>query len=324
MLFLFHSLISRIATLWLITVCLFFVFDAAPGDPMLKLSQHARISANRLTQIRDVHGLGKTSVTRYLDWLGGLLQADFGKSIFTTEPVSEMIAARLGNTLLLMIPAFTLAILISILIGTVIALRRSAVLSISLSAISYVFQAIPIVWFGTVLVYWGYTQLWNPFTGGPLFPAGGTMSLGHEASLPNRIGHIVLPLICLVVPWAAIYIKYVAVAVDDALFQPHVLVAKGKGLPTTTIILRHVLRNALPYVVTLVALDLSLLFAGAFYVEYVFSWPGMGRLFQEAAARQDYPVLLGVSIVSATIVVAGNFLADIAQYYLDRRVSVNG
>jgi peptide/nickel transport system permease protein len=165
-----------------------------------------------------------------------------------------------------------------------------------------------------------YVWLDNPFTGGPLLPAGGMYTLGAARTLSNLIWHMILPVGVLCATWVAWYSRFFRASMLETLNADYVRTATAKGLPRRRVIYGHAGRNAVIPLVTLIALDLPSVFAGALFVETIFSWPGMGRLFWEAARGRDYPVLMAVIMINAVLIILANLIADMLYAKLDPRV----
>ncbi|MFN2144897.1 MAG: ABC transporter permease, partial [Anaerolineales bacterium] len=181
-------------------------------------------------------------------------------------------------------------------------------------------QSLPVYWLGLGLILIFYVTLKNPFNGTPLFPGGGMNTFGKEGDFLDTIWHLVLPVTALSLGWAAWYSRFLRSSMLDVLHEDYIRTARAKGVIDRKVYYKHALRNAILPLVTLIALDLPTLFAGALFVETIFSWPGMGRLFWDAARGRDYPVLLGVVMITAVLIIGANILADLAYGLLDPQV----
>jgi peptide/nickel transport system permease protein len=179
---------------------------------------------------------------------------------------------------------------------------------------------VPIYWLGLMAILIFYVWLNNPFTGGPLLPSGGMYSLGSGRELGDLLWHMILPVGTLSLAWIAWYSRFFRASMLDVLNADYIRTAHAKGLTSQRVIYTHALRNAVMPLVTMIALDVPSMFAGALFVETIFSWPGMGRLFWEAARGRDYPVLLGVILINAAVIVFANILADLLYALIDPRV----
>ena len=212
------------------------------------------------------------------------------------------------------------ALLIAIPFGIISAVRQYSVFDISVTTFSFAGQAIPEFWLGLILILVFYVWLENPFTGEPLLPAGGMYSLNAAFPLWDRIWHLILPVTAGALGWIAWYSRFLRSSMLDVIHQDYLRTARAKGLSERSVLYRHALRNALIPLVTMFALDLPYLFAGAVFIEMIFAWPGMGRLYYQAALQRDYPMLMAILIIGAAVIILSNLLADILYAYLDPRI----
>jgi len=231
----------------------------------------------------------------------------------------DEILDRLGNTLYLMLIAFAVVIVISLPVGVISALKQYSAFDMIATTIAFMGQAMPEFWLGVILIIVFYSVLSNPFTGEPLLPPGGMYSLGRNFSLVDRIVHLVLPVMTLAFGWISWYSRFLRSSMLGVIHQDYITTARAKGLPERVVVCRHALKNAALPLVTLVTLDLPYLFSGALYVEVIFSWPGMGRLFYDAATKRDYPVVMSIVMITATLIILFNLLADIVYAFFDPR-----
>ena len=178
----------------------------------------------------------------------------------------------------------------------------------------------PIYWLGLMGILLFYVTLDNPFTGKPLLPAGGMYAIGGPKVLEDLLWHMIMPVTTLSLAWPAWYSRFFRASMLEVLHADYVRTAHAKGLTERRVIYGHAMRNAIMPLITMIALDLPSLFAGALFVETIFSWPGMGRLFWEAARGRDYPVLLGVILINAGVIVMANIVADLLYSVIDPRV----
>jgi peptide/nickel transport system permease protein len=248
------------------------------------------------------------------------VRGDLGRSLQTGRPVTTEILERLPNTATLVLTAFVVTLLISIPVGIASAMRPYSAFDQVVTALAFMGQSIPIFWLGLMLILVFYFLLSNPFTGGPLFPPGGMATTGMEGSLANRAWHLVLPVAMLSATWIAWYTRFLRASMIEVLGLDYVRTARAKGLATSRVVFRHAFRNAALPLVTLIALDLPMIFSGALFTETIFSWPGMGRLFFQSALRRDYPVLMAIVMFTSVLIVLANLLADLAYAYVDPRI----
>ena len=341
--YILRRLLQTVGLLALLSVLLFALVNLAPGGPLSGQGQSRHIDPDKAELLKRQFGLDKPLPTQYLVWLvgndwmqvdkdgdgtldsygtrHGILRGDFGFSFRTRQPVLTEIGQRLPNTIYLMTITMGVAVLIALPIGIISAIRQYSTFDITVTTFSFAGQAIPEFWLGLILILIFYAWLKNPFTGEPLLPPGGmtsTNSVGFD--LGDRILHLILPVTTGALGWVAWYSRFLRSSMLEVIHQDYIRTARAKGLSNIKVMYKHALRNALIPLVTLLALDLPYIFGGAIFVEMLFSWPGMGRLYYQAALDRDYPILLAVLIIGAGFIILSNLLADIVYAYLDPRI----
>ncbi len=313
--------LQAIPILLLLSVILFGIVRLAPGGPLAQAERNPNVSAEQLAALRARLGLNQSLPVQYFKWLGAMvLSGDWGESIKFRRPVAEMIAERIPATLLLTGLSFLLTLLVAVPIGVLSASKPYSWFDYAITTLTFVGQSVPVYWLGLLLIVVFYLTLQNPFTGGPLFPAGGMTSIGQERNPLDVLWHLALPVTTLSLGWVAWYSRFLRANMRDVLHEDYIRVARAKGVTERAVLYKHAFRNALLPLVTLMALDLPSVFSGALFVETIFAWPGMGRLFWDAARGRDYPVLLAVVMVNAGLIVFCNLLADVLYGALDPRV----
>ncbi|MBN8582282.1 MAG: ABC transporter permease [Anaerolineae bacterium] len=315
-----RRILQTIPILFIISILLFLMVRSAPGGPLTAARRNPNISKEQLEIIEEKLGLNDPLPVQYGRWLGNMLKGDMGDSIKFRRPVSDMIGERIPNTLVLVGASFFVTLLLAIPIGIFSARKPYSPFDYFMTTVTFIGQAIPVYWLGLGLIVVFYITLKNPFTGDPLFPVGGMNSRGQEGNLLDTLWHLVLPVTALSLGWIAWYSRFLRSSMLDVLHEDYVRTARAKGLGEHGVYFKHALRNAILPLVTLIALDLPSLFAGALFVETIFSWPGMGRLFWDAAKGRDYPVLLGVVMITAVLIIVCNILADLAYGWLNPQV----
>jgi peptide/nickel transport system permease protein len=337
-----RRLLQAIPMLFLLSVVLFALVNIAPGGPLAGQGRTRHPKPKKREMLKRQFGLDKPLPVQYVVWLvgndwmrvdadgdgvaesfgerRGILRGDFGFSFKTRKPVLDEIAARLGNTAYLMTITLIVVAIIAIPVGVISAIKQYSFFDISVTTLSFMGQAIPEFWLGMILIIVFYTWLQNPFTGDPLLPAGGMKSLDEGFSLLDRAKHLILPVTMGAVGWVAWYSRFLRSGMLDVIHQDYIRTARAKGLSERLVMFRHALKNALIPLVTIFALDLPYIFAGSLYVEIIFSWPGMGRLYYNAATGRDYPLLMAILIIASAFTVIANLMADIAYGYLDPRI----
>ena len=321
---------------------MFALVNLAPGGPLSGHGQSRHIRPERAAMLKRQFGLDKPLPTQYLIWLigndrmkidtdgdgvtddygtrKGVLRGDFGFSFRTRKPVLEEIWLRLPNTAYLMVITLLVSLLIAIPAGILSAIKQYSPFDIAVTTFSFAGQAIPEFWLGLILILVFYVWLQNPFTGEPLLPAGGMYSLSGEPTIQNRIEHLILPVTAGALGWIAWYSRFLRSNMLDVIHQDYMRMARAKGLPNRLVIYKHGLRNALIPLVTMFALDLPYVITGAVFVETIFFWPGMGRLYYQSALQRDYPVLMAILIISGALIILSNLLADVLYGFLDPRI----
>ena len=318
--FILRRTLQALPLIFLISVIVFALLQLTPGGPLARFENDPTISEADLQGLRQKLGLDEPIYVRYGRWLVDILHADFGDSYITHQPVSEMIAERLPNTLRLMIPAFILTILLAVPLGIFSAIRQYSIFDHLTTTFAFAGQSIPIFWFGLMLIIFFYGRMTNPWTGANLFPPGGINSLDKSGDLLDSLWHMILPVSMLSLAWVSWYSRFLRTSMLDVIRQDYIRTARAKGLALVKVYWQHAFPNAIIPMITLIALDVSTLFAGAVYTETIFSWPGMGRLFYQSALRRDYPVLMAIVMITAVLIIFSNLLADILYAYFDPRI----
>jgi len=315
-----RRILQTIPILFIISILLFFLVRTAPGGPLTSARRNPNVTKEQIQALEEKLGLNDPLPVQYGRWMGDLLAGNLGESIKFRRPVNDMIAERIPNTLLLVGFSFLITLLLAVPIGIWSARKPYSAFDYSMTTITFIGQSIPIYWLGLGLIVIFYVTLKNPFTGTPFFPVGGMNTQGKSGDLLDTLWHLVLPVTALSLGWIAWYSRFLRSSMMDVLHEDYVRTAKAKGVNDRGVYYRHAFRNAILPLVTLIALDLPSLFAGALFVETIFSWPGMGRLFWDAAKGRDYPVLLGVVMITAVLIIVCNILADLAYGWLNPQV----
>jgi peptide/nickel transport system permease protein len=307
-----RRLLGTIPLILGISVVLFAVVHMAPGTPLDFYADNPNVTREALEQMRVAFGLDKPIPEQYVRWLFAFLSGNWGISFRTGQPVLEVILERLPATLLLSGTAFALSLMIAIPIGVLAATRRYSKLDTFFTIVSFSGISIPVFWVGLM------AQLLFAIWLGWL-PAGGYQTVGN-GSFMDIISHMIMPVCILSFATVAGWSRYVRASLIDVIGQDYIRTARAKGQTPRKVIWRHAMRNALMPIVTVVALDLVQIVSGAVITETIFSWPGIGRLFVEAMDGRDYPVLMGLMMISSFTMVAANFAADMIYTFIDPRV----
>ncbi|MBV9578392.1 MAG: ABC transporter permease [Chloroflexi bacterium] len=286
---------------------IFFLIHLTPGGPEAALANNPRTSPEDLQRLRERFGLTEPLPLQYLRWLTSAAHLDFGRSYFYARPAIDVVAERLGPTIQLGLMSYLVALL-GIPLGIVAALHRGRMTDGVIRLFTTLGHALPTWWFGlTLIVVLNSLIGWFPNgqgTGGPW----------------QWFIYIIFPAMVLGLGILVTFTRFVRSEALDVLNQDYIRTARAKGLPTPWVTTRHVLRNALLPVVTLLGYVLPFLFSGALITEYVFAWPGIGRLFYEAAVARDYPILLAILTMTTVATIVGTLIADVAYGIVDPRV----
>ena len=268
--------------------------------------------------------------SRYFKWLFAVLQGDFGRSNVEKRPAIDMILERLPNTLLLMSAAIIGELIVALPIGVISAIKQYSLFDHVFTILAYAGRSIPIFWFGLILIIVFHNGLeWPAWAGDragtPLFPGGGMYDVRLKQELGyvplwDRIYHLILPVTMLAVFGAAQYMRYMRSSMLEVIHQDYIRTARAKGLGERAVLYGHAFKNAAIPIVTILALELPILFGGALFTETIFSWPGMGKLFFNSAQRVDYAVLMGIVMINALLILLFNLVADTVYGFLDPRI----
>ena len=308
-----HSLI----TLWLILTLNFFLFRMLPGDPVRLLFADPRVPIETLDVLRAQYGLEGSLLQQYGLYLVNILQGKLGTSFVYNTPVSEILAERLVNTVMLLFPAMVLSILLGCGLGIVAAIRSGRTADFICLSLSQLLWATPAFWLGLLFMIFA----------GSFLPLSGMLTAGMRfdslwAKTMDIVRHMAMPLITLSLVTLGQYAIVMRNSLIDVLTEDYMLVAKAKGFSKTRQLFSHAMPNAVLPVMTLAAMNLGLLIGGAIQTETVFTWPGVGRLVFEALLRRDYPVLQGAFLVISVCALIANLLADLLYKQIDPRLEL--
>jgi len=326
----------------LLSVVFFALVNLAPGGPLSGYGGTRHVPPERVAQLKRQLGLDKPLALQYAIWLVGndwmkidtngdgipdshgtrlgILRGDFGYSFRNRKPVLDEIAVRLPNTIYLMSVTLLVALLIAVPIGVISAIKQYSWFDIAVTTFSFAGQAMPDFWLGLILIIIFYVLLKNPVTGEPLLPVGGIYTTGMDFSIADRLAHLVMPVTAGALGWLAWYSRFLRSSMLDVIHQDYLRTARAKGLTLSRVMFKHALPNAIIPLVTLLALDLPYVIGGAVFIEMIFSWPGMGLFYYQAALQRDYPVLLAILIIGGIAINLSNLLADVLYAYLDPRI----
>lgn len=308
-----RRIIQAIPLLILVSFFTYLILLAAPGNPAAAYAENPRMTA--ADRARIVHGLGldRPWYEQYARWSWGLIRGDWGMSFSSGRPVLVEIRERLTATFQLMFVSFLLAVLLAIPTGIISALKRYSLTDWTVTVGSLFGVSIPTFWFGLMAqLVFAIALAW--------LPSAGMQTIGMGFNVFDRLKYILMPACVLGLVSIAGWSRYMRSSMIDVLEQDYIRTARAKGLPEKRVVLKHGLKNALIPVVTIMGLTLPDFFGGAVITERIFAWPGMGRLFFDSIQNRNYPIIMGIIMITAVLVILGNLLADITYAFLDPRI----
>lgn len=315
-----HYMIRRvlmfIPMLFLLTIIIFGLAQAAPGDPFTA-NIDPSVDPEIYEQQREKYGLNDSVPQQYVTWLSSFVKGDFGESIhYKGRSVKEVISGRIVNTLYLSMFALGITILFAIPIGLYSARNPYSIFDYTATTFGFLGLSIPGFFFGLVSIYVFALHLgW--------FPSQGSVSTTGQQGLTlffDRMHHLVLPGFTLGFAGIATYMRYVRSEVTDILKSDYIRTARAKGMGETSVLYKHTLRNALIPIITLLGFELGVLLSGAVITEQVFNYPGLGTLFIDSITNRDYPVIMAINLLLGTTIMIGNLVADILYSIVDPRI----
>jgi peptide/nickel transport system permease protein len=311
--FLIRRVLQAAVVLLIVTMITWALLRMIPGNVAIAvMGPTAYRDPGAIRVFNADYGFNLPWYRQYFLWVGNLLRGNLGFSWTLNQSVASLLANALPKTIVLVGISTVVAIILAIPIGMVQAVRRNTVVDHAFNASSTILYAMPDFLVGIVLILVFSIKL-------SIFPPEGPQNEGFGAAIGN-FNALILPIITLSVTTVALFSRYMRSSVLDNLVQDYVRTARSKGASERRVMVRHVLRNSMASTMTLIGLSIPTILAGALITEAVFNYPGMGYLFYQAAARDDYPVLLGFTVVVAVATVIGNLLADIGYAVLDPRV----
>ena len=305
--YLLSRLLQMIPVLIGVSLVSFLAVHLVPGDPV-QIMMHGRATPEVLAQAHAQLGLDRPLPVQYLRFVANEMIGDLGVSIVQKAPVPDIVGERLGPSLFLLAYSAILAMLLAVPLAIVAALRAERPIDHVIRLAGMVGFAMPPFWVGLLLIlFFGLSLQWFPIS-------------GYGDGFFEHLWHLFLPSVTIALFLAPMLVQSLRSAMLDVMTADYIEVARAKGLSRMRIVLKHVLRNALIPLITVLAVNIGWLLSGAVVVEYVFAFPGLGSLLVRAVGFRDYPVIQGLSLVFAVIVMAINLLADLSYMMIDRRV----
>ncbi|MBW3564044.1 MAG: ABC transporter permease [Acidobacteria bacterium] len=289
-------------TLGIVTL-IFLLIHLIPGDPAIQIAGDGANPA-QVAQVRERLGLNKPLLQQYLDFVGGLVKADLGRSFVTNEPVTEEIVDRYPATIELALGSMLIALLVAFPLGMLSGIKRNSIFDNVARVFALIGVSMPNFWLGPLLIMIFAVYLgWLPVSG------------------RDGIENMILPSLTMGLSLSAILTRMIRISISEELGQLYVLTALAKGVSRTKAIFKHALRNALIPVVTIVGLQFGALLTGAIITEQIFAYPGLGRLLIQSITSRDYPMVQGVILVIALTYIVVNLITDLFYAFIDPRIS---
>ncbi|PSN95323.1 peptide ABC transporter permease [Candidatus Marsarchaeota G2 archaeon ECH_B_2] len=309
--------LTSIITFFAVLVLTFILFRLLPGNPVLLLFRNPQLTQQQIAQLSAQFGLNRPLYEQFILFIVNVFRGNLGLSFYYRAPVTQVLFPALLNSIILILPSTILAILIGVGLGVISGWKRNTLTDMAVLSSSLVLYAIPTFWLGILLIMLAVR------IGG--IPVSGMLSIGVSFTSPtqylgNLLRHLLLPMITLTLVTLGQFSIIMRTSVINELTEDYVVAAYAKGMSESRLIRKHVVPNALLPTVSIIAISIGTVVAGAVLTETVFSWPGVGTLIYDSIARRDYPVLQGAFLIVALSVIISNFIADLVYAYLDPRV----
>ncbi len=313
-----RRLVQALVILFFITgVC--FLLTHFSADPMSQYANKQGMTAADRAAIAHSLGLDQPLPIQYVKWLGLALHGNLGNSFFSRQPVLLLIEQRLPLTLELMVTAEIFIIIVSLILGTISAIKQYSALDNIITSFSFIGYSMPIFFiaFGLMQIFAVQFKAWHL----PYLPTGA--DIWDPKNIGALVRHMVLPVTCLVIIQVAGYSRFLRSSLLEVLGLDYIRTARAKGLSERVTLYKHALRNAILPFITIIGLDIPFLLGGALVTELIFAWPGMGRLFWEYAQRGDFPVVNGVLLLTSSAVVFFTIIVDVLYTFVDPRIRLS-
>ena len=314
--YILKRILQAVPLLLVISFIVFTLIHLAPYDA-IDAQITSNMSQEEINILREESGLNKPFLIQYVDWLGQILSGNFGHSLVTHNSVGEEILAKIPNTISLVLPAYVTALVIAIVLGLLAAANKGKWQDKLIDAVASLGIATPSFWIAMIFIYVLGYQL-------NLFPIIGMHTIGKEGDFGDFLSHFVMPYLTLTIVFFAELTRYVRSSALSQTNEEYVVVQQAFQATKTQVFTRHIIKNVLIPVITQVGMSLPMLVTGAIITETVFSWPGIGPYITQATRALDYPIIMAVMLLSATLVIVGNLISDILYSIVDPRIRRGG
>lgn len=314
--YILKRILQAVPLLLVISFIVFTLIHLAPYDA-IDAQITSNMSQEEINILREQSGLNKPFLIQYVDWLGQILSGNFGHSLVTHNSVGEEILSKIPNTISLVLPAYVTALVIAIVLGLLAAANKGKWQDKLIDAVASLGIATPSFWIAMIFIYVLGYQL-------NLFPIIGMHTIGKEGDFGDFLSHFVMPYLTLTIVFFAELTRYVRSSALSQTNEEYVVVQQAFQATKTQIFTRHIIKNVLIPVITQVGMSMPMLVTGAIITETVFSWPGIGPYITQATRALDYPIIMAVMLLSATLVIVGNLISDILYSIVDPRIRRGG
>lgn len=318
--FVTRRILQTLAVIAILSYVCFYLMSLMPGDPVdMMVASNPKITAEDVARLKSLYGLDQPVYKRYFNWVTSIGQGDLGYSRTYRVPVQELMGPRLWNTFLLSFISLTLSLILAVPLGVISALKPGSRTDYFMNLFSFAGISIPSFWLAIVLIIIFAVKF-------PILPAGGTQTIGGDplgfwADLVDRSKYLILPVLSLSIQQIGRFSRFTRSAMLEAMRNDFIRTARAKGLSRYTVIWKHGFRNALIPLITILALSFSGLFSGAILTETVFAYQGVGKLVYDSIIGNDYNVAMISFVISVSMVLLMNLLADILYGFADPRIS---
>lgn len=313
--YMFKRLFAMVPILIAVSFIIYMIFTLAPGDAVMSMDAH--MSKAKVTELKHNYHLDESRIVQYLRWFYGAIHGDFGISYKLKEPVVKIINKYIWNSFYLQFASFILSIMIAIPVGVMSAVHKNSFFDGFFTTVSFIGISIPTFFLGLILIKWFAVDL-------NILPTEGMTTVGENLTGIKKVldigYHMILPCMVLTFVNAASLVRYIRSSMLEVINKDYIMVARSKGLKERVVIYKHAFKNAMIPVVTILGMSIANLFTGAVVTEEIFGWPGIGKLSLDAVFQRDYPLLMGINMITVVLLFVGNLAADIIYVLIDPRI----
>lgn len=313
--YIIRRILQLIPVLLLVSIFSFYLVNIAPGDPA-ESYRSPGMTEEQFEAIKEELGLNAPIHIQYIRWLGRIFKGDLGNSIVLRQSVAKLMGERLPATLGLMLAAIIFSLLVSVVLGITAGMNQGKPIDKVITGFTYVGISIPTFWYAIILIIVFSLNL-------SLFPSNGMTTTGVD-TFWDKAYHAVLPILAISISKISTYTRYIRANVISQYGEEYVATAIAKGASPLGIVGKHLIKNCMLPIITLLGMDMGDIVTGSYVIESVFGWPGLGSLSLNAILGRDYPLMMGCTMLSCIVLISGNFIADIVCSFVDPRIRLEG